>query len=220
MENLASVSVLRIRPAREADSAFLAWVILAATRSHLPTGWFDIAVQLPETGTLKFIEGLTRTKAESWWHWSRFFVAENDGFPVSALCAFRSGEGYPLSQPAMAEVTTAQGWSDEDVSAMWERAAYMFTCAMDSHDDRWAIENVAVRPAFRGRGIARQLVGHAVEKGRENGFGTAQISVMIGNMPARRAYEAAGFSLAEEKRHPDFELAAGSPGLWRFTREL
>ena len=220
MEKPASISTLTVRLGREADSAFLAWVILAATRSHLPRGWFDIALALPETETLKFIEGLTRTRAESWWHWSRFYVAENDGFPVGALCAFRSGDGYPLSQPAMAEVTEAQGWSDADVSAMWERAAYMFTCAMDSHDGRWAIENVAVRPAFRGRGIARQLVGHAVEKGREDGFGTAQISVMIGNMPARRAYEAAGFSLAEEKRHPDFELAAGSPGLWRFTREL
>jgi len=215
-----SVGTLTVRPAREADSAFLAWVILAATRSHLPAGWFDIALALPETESLKFIEGLTRTKAESWWHWSRFHVGEIDGFAVGALCAFRSGEGYPLSQPAMAEVTTAQAWSDDDISAMWERAAYMFTCAMDSHDDRWAIENVAVRPAFRGRGIARQLVEHAVKKGQEGGFGTAQISVMIGNMPARHAYEAAGFSLAEEKRHPDFELAAGSPGLWRLTREL
>ena len=220
MEIPASVSALTVRPAREADSAFLAWVILAATRSHLPKGWFDIALALPETETLKFIEGLTRTEARSWWHWSRFFVAETEGFPVGALCAFRSGDGYPLSQPAMAEVTEAQGWSEADVSAMWERAAYMFTCAMDSHDDRWAIENVAVRPAFRGRGIARQMVEHSAEKGREAGFTTAQISVMIGNLAARRAYEAAGFSLAEENRHPDFELVAGSPGLWRLTREL
>ncbi len=211
---------LTIRAARETDSAFLAWVILAATRSHLPRGWFDIALCLPETETLKFIDGLTRTEAPSWWHWSRFLVAEVDGFPVGALCAFRSGDGYSLTTPALTEVTTALGWREADTAAMWDRAAYMFTCAMDSHDDRWAIENIAVRPAFRGREIARTLVGHAAGLGREEGCDTAQISVMIGNAAARRAYEAAGFSLAEEKRHPDFELEAGSPGLWRFTRAL
>ena len=220
METPARKGFVDIRPARESDGAFLAWVILAATRSHLAKGWFDIALELPEIETLKFVEGLTRTTAPSWWHWSRFTIAEFDGFPVGALCAFRSGEGYPLSAPAMTEVTTALGWTDADVTAMWERAAYMFTCAMDSHDDRWAIENIAVRPAFRGRGIARTLVEHAADRGREAGFETAQISVMIENLPARRAYEAAGFSLAEEKRHPDFELEAGSPGLWRFTKEL
>jgi hypothetical protein len=38
-------------------------------------------------------------------------VAEVDGQAAGALCAFRAGDGYPLSQPAMVEVARSLAWS-------------------------------------------------------------------------------------------------------------
>jgi hypothetical protein len=54
--------------------------------------------------------------------------------------------------------------------------------------------------------------------GRERGHTQSQIAVLIGNTPAQRAYESAGFRVADEKRHPDFERAIGSPGIRRLLR--
>ena len=209
-----------IRPARPGDCAFLAWVMLAATRGHLTKGWFDITLDMPEPDCLAFLERLAQTRSHSWWHWSHFHVAEADGVPLGALCAFRAGEGYALSQIAMDEVTSNLGWSEADVAAMWSRAAYIFSCAVNAADDVWAIENVAVKPEARKKGIGRALTGHALRLGREAGCPDAQLSVLIGNIAARKTYEAAGFALSEEKRHADFERAAGGPGLWCFRRAL
>ena len=128
--------MLRTRLATESDAAFLAWAILAAARSHREQGWFDIVLDRPEHECLDYLKQLTLTSTRSWWHYSRFRVAEVDGQPAAALCAFRAGDGYPLSQAAMTEVARSLAWSDEEQAAMWSRGAYMFTCVIEADDDR------------------------------------------------------------------------------------
>ena len=93
-----------IRPAEPRDADFLAWVILAATRSHVAKGWFDIVLARPEPQCLEYLKRLAVTPARSWWHYSRFHVAEVDGNKAPRLCAFRAGDAYPLSAAAMGEV--------------------------------------------------------------------------------------------------------------------
>jgi translation initiation factor 4G len=109
---------------------------------------------------------------------------------------------------------------EEEQATMWQRGAYLFTCAMESSDDLWTIENVATLHAHRGRGLAGLLLEHALEEGRQKGFGQAQITFLIGNDAAERAYAKAGFTFAGEKRHQDFAVAVGAPGLCRFVRQL
>jgi hypothetical protein len=92
------MSTPAIREAREEDARFIGWAILAATRSHMPGGWFDIALGLDEQGCLAFTGELARSETHSWWHYSNFFIAESGGTPAAALCAFRAGDGYPRSQ--------------------------------------------------------------------------------------------------------------------------
>ena len=48
------MSALAIKEARKEDAPFIGWAILAATRSHMPRGWFDIALGLDEAGCLAF----------------------------------------------------------------------------------------------------------------------------------------------------------------------
>ena len=76
-----------VRPAEPPDADFLAWTILAATRSQLPRGWFDIVLARPESFCLDFLRRRVLTETRSWWHYTRFHVAEVDGDMAAALCA-------------------------------------------------------------------------------------------------------------------------------------
>lgn len=209
-----------IRPAREDDADFLAWAILIAARSHLAKGWFDVVLEGPEASRLDYLRRLTLTPTRSWWHYSRFLVAEQDGIPVAALSAFRADDAYALSQQAMAEVARELGWSDATQQAMWQRGAYIFACTFKSDDDAWAIENVATLPAYRGRGTTVQLLEQAVAEAERNGAPRVQITFYIGNDAAERVYAKAGFKFHDEKRNPEFEAVTGSPGLRRYVRDV
>jgi ribosomal protein S18 acetylase RimI-like enzyme len=211
---------IQIRPAQPHDADFLAWAILTAARSHRDKGWFDIILNAPEDACLEYLRRLTLTTTRSWWHYSRFHIARVGEQVAATLCAFRAGDGYPLSQPAMVEVAQSLGVSEQEQAAMWHRGTYLFTCVMESSDDLWTIENVATLPAHRRRGLAGVLLERAFEEGRQQGFGEAQITFLIDNDAAERAYVKAGFTFAGEKRHQDFAAAVGAPGLRRFVRRL
>jgi GNAT superfamily N-acetyltransferase len=194
--------------------------MLASARSHLDKGWFDIVLNQPEDVTLDYLRGLALTPAPSWWRYSRFHIAEVDGVAASAIAAFRAGDAYPLSQQAMLEAAASVGMTEAAVGEMWQRGSYIFTCTLDTSDDVWAIENVATLPGFRRRGLAGALLQHALENGRRAGSAQAQITFLIGNDAAERAYAKAGFLFDGERRHPAFEAATGSPGLRRYTLDL
>ena len=204
-----------VRQARQDDAPFLAWCILAAGRAHLDRGWYDIALGLDELGCLGALERLVQTRTPSWWRFDHWLVAEVDGRPAAGLAAFGSS-AFAASEPAMSEALTGLGWTGSEVGQVWGRGAYIFSCALAPEDHEvWVIENVAVRPEHRGEGLSDALLAEALRVGRARGFEDAQISFVIGNEAAERAYARAGFELLEEKRHPDFEAAVGAPGLRR-----
>ena len=209
-----------IRPAERTDAKFIAWAIQTASRSHRPKGWFDIILERPERFCLEFVERLVLTKARSWWHYSRFHIAEVDGKPAAALSAFRAGEGYALTVPAMNELFASYAWDDAEQNAIWARSAYIFTCTFDGHDDAWTIENVATLPQHRKRGLAGTLISHVLPWGKRLGLAEAQISFLIGNDAAESAYARAGFVLDGERRSAEFLAATGSPGLRRYVKPL
>jgi ribosomal protein S18 acetylase RimI-like enzyme len=189
-----------IRKAGREDADFLAWIILAASRGHLARGWFDIALDQSESRSLEFLRRLSITNAPSWWHYSRFVVAEVAGKPAAALSAFRAGEAYPLSQAAMSETAESLGVPIAEQSAVWQRGAYIFLCAMDGQDDSWTVENIATLPSYRGRGLTTALLARVIEDGRARRLKEAQITFLIGNQPAERTYRKAGFDFAGERR--------------------
>lgn len=61
-----------------------------------------------------------------------------------------------------------------------------------------------VEPAFRGLGIGRRLVAEAVDFSRRAGYGEVILWTQDCLTSARRIYQAAGFTLAEEERHHAF----------------
>ncbi len=211
---------LGLRFARADDADLLAWTILTAGRAHLQRGWYDIAFGLPEAQCLGLLRRLVVAETPSWWRYDRWLVAEADGVPAGALAVFASG-AFASSEPALAETLRDLGWTDADIAQVWARGAYVFSCAMaPAEREAWTIENVAVRPEHRGKGVAGRLIANALELGRSQGFAEAQISFVIGNQAAERAYAKAGFRPAEERRSPEFQAAVGAPGLKRFTQPL
>jgi ribosomal protein S18 acetylase RimI-like enzyme len=59
--------------------------------------------------------------------------------------------------------------------------------------DVWYVSGVGVRPEYRRRGIARQLVSASLEMIRERGGRIALLDVIDGNYPAYKLYQNLGF---------------------------
>ena len=211
---------IHIRPAVESDVPFLAWVQQEAARSHLPQGFWDLAFPGPEADRLRIVGRLCKASARSFCHWTGFLVAEADGRAAAALSAYTKpsvAAGSALFE-AIGEALDAERWSEEERHGMNVRITPFLTCVPDTAEDAWIIEWVATWPEYRGKGLVRALLYEILDRGRERGHAQAQIAVLIGNTPAQRAYEGVGFRVVDEKTHPDFERATGSPGIRRLLR--
>ena len=211
-----------IRPAVENDVPFIAWVQQEAARSHLPRGFWDFAYPGAEVDRLRIVGRVSKASARSFCHWSGFLVAEVDDRAAAALSAYTQpsvAAGSALFE-AIGEALDAERWGDKAREAMGVRIAPFLTCLPDTPEDAWIIEWVATRPEYRGKGLVRALLHEILARGRLRGHAQSQIAVLIGNTPAQRAYEGVGFRVADEKTHPDFERAVGSPGIRRLLRQL
>ncbi len=213
-------AVTTIRRADPEDADFIAWTILAAQRGHRPRGWFDIALDWPEPLCRAFVRRIALAQTRSWWHISHFLIAEADGMPAAALCALRAGGSSKDARSAIVEVANAVELDAAEQSAIWQRGAYAGKCWTPGDDDNWLIEHVAAKPSHRGGELAQALLEHARAAGKAAGYRRACIVSYIGNDAAERCYAKAGFTFAEEKRHPEFEALTGAPGFRRFERAL
>jgi ribosomal protein S18 acetylase RimI-like enzyme len=212
---------VRTRRATTNDAAFLAWTMLAASRSHLPRAMWDVTLDRPEAECLAFLTELARTETRSWSHHSRFLVAEVDGRPAAALCGYDPVEdGTSSFMESVGEAAAVVGWSAGEVGAMWERSGPIVLCRSDDAEGAWIIENVAALPAYRRCGLVNRLLREVLDEGQFRGHRIAQSTMLIGNTPAQRAYEKVGFVVDAEKRHPEFEAVIGAPGMMRLLRPL
>jgi ribosomal protein S18 acetylase RimI-like enzyme len=210
-----------IRRARESDASFVAWTQQTAARSHLERGFWDVAIPGLDAPRLELISALARSQPEAFCHWKRFLIAEVDGAPAAALSGYEPARhGGAAFIEALAGTLRRAGWSNVEAEALYARTTSFMTCIPETPDDAWVVEWVATVPAQRGHGHVKQLLGAILEEGRRQGYGRAQIAVLIGNVPAQKAYEGAGFAVVDEKTHEDFEREYGTPGIRRMLRAL
>jgi ribosomal protein S18 acetylase RimI-like enzyme len=79
---------------------------------------------------------------------------------------------------------------------LWEQEGQLAGMTMVQRrgsSDTWVVGTVAVRPAYRRRGIARKLVSASLDLIRQHGGKKAILSVIDGNLPAYALYESLGF---------------------------
>ncbi len=205
-----------IRQGKREDAPFLAQVMLLASRGHLRRGVWDLIIGGDEAYCLDYLLRLALAEPISLCHYASFLVAECDGRPAAALCGFDPNQGGWLvvgrNQDRIAEHL---GWTPADFRKSAERASPVWPCIPGQAEGAWVVENVATLPEFRRRGLIDALLAKILEEGRRRAHRLSQITILIDNAPAQRAYEKAGFAVVDEKRSPDFEAALGSPGFRR-----
>jgi ribosomal protein S18 acetylase RimI-like enzyme len=210
---------IRIVPATREHVPFVAWVMLAAGRSHLPVGFYDFYAGGDESNVLRYLEALATTDIEHFGHFSTFLIAEVDGVPAAGMCGyFEASHGQIMA--GMAEADAKLGRSEDEVNAGGLRAGSILHVLPEHIPNVWIVEHVATAPQFRRRGLIERLMASMLERGRERGASTADIGVFINNDAAQRAYEKCGFQVIDEKRHADFEAAYGTPGVRALRRAI
>jgi len=211
---------ITIQEAQPSDASFLAWAIVTAGRAHLDRGIWDVVLDATEEDILSLLRELVVSERPHLFHQSCFLVAHADGKPVAALSGHDPTKlGYPALRVALEEVLKKPGVKQLELK-MNERTEQVLATIPEPVEGAWVIDSATTLPAYRRQSIMDRLLTAILGKGRKQGFKKAQLSIYIGNFPARRTYEKQGFVFLDEKRDPVFEEEIGSPGMARFVREI
>lgn len=202
-------------------SGFLAEVILAASRSQLEQGPFDLAFQAEKDELLALLEWMVLSDHVTSCHYSNFLIAEIEGKPIGALSLFDpSGpEVLPLGA-ALADACEGLGYEGDYPDQALRRLEALQRCLAPARRATWTIEWVAVAPTHRRLGIAGRLLGEAIAKTRSAGAEQLQVSTYVDNAAAIAAYQKAGFTALQERRDPAVERLLGTPGLVELIRDV
>ncbi len=214
-------SNVAVVPATPDHSAFLAQVVLAASRSQLARGPFDVALRLDDRDVLDILEWMTLSELVSNCHFTKFLVAEIDGEPAGALAAFDAAETdlLPLGA-ALSDAYSGLGHDETGLAEVMNRIEALRRCLPTAVPGTWTVEWVAVDAVHRRRGICAALMRAILAKGAARGLREAQISTYTGNDAAIKTYERAGFRIESERRDPQFSAVLGVPGMITMLRNV
>src|ERR1700694_2667801 len=107
---------VKIVPARQEHVPFVAWVMMAAGRSHLPLGFYDFLAGGDEANVLRYCETLATTQQPHFAHYSTFLVAEVNGVPAAGMCGYFEEEHGDILA-GLAEADATLGRSPEEIAA-------------------------------------------------------------------------------------------------------
>ena len=97
-------SKVSVRRATEDDATFLSWILLEASRSSLPRGFYDVLFDdCGEGELLAILKDLVLTHEPSFTRWDCFLIAEIDGI--------HAGGNHPRATSARRKLTTLWGRS-------------------------------------------------------------------------------------------------------------
>ncbi len=102
-------------------------------------------------------------------------------------------------------VTQAQAWLDPaGFAALARWFEYGGFVLPPVPEDAWYLQNLAIVPEVRGRGIGERLLVGAIDRARSAGLARLHLDLYAEN-PARRLYERAGLCTIVETRVPPLE---------------
>jgi GNAT superfamily N-acetyltransferase len=147
------------------------------------------------------------------------FVAVSDERVVGVVeCGGRSGPGPGPGSllPLLPQVVPALGTAlPKAVYGMWLQGKVSFAPVRDA----FAVVELYVDEAMRGKGIGGRLLAFAEEQARAGGWKRMCLETGAAN-PARRLYERHGFEVIETKLNAEYERLTGSPGRILMAKEL
>ena len=215
------MTVANIRDATPDDVDFIAWVMLTASRSQLDRGIWEYLNDYSEDEALDLLRRIAVTDVVHLFHHSLFVIVEIDGVPAAGMCGYDSEtQGFEQYGAALGAVI-AECPQHLDPEEMGRRGGVLLSgFPPPPPGRRFVVENVATRADFRRRGLVSLLLNYLFDRGRDRGFTDSQISVFIGNDPARAAYLKAGFDVAAEARSDGWAEEIGCPGTELMLRPL
>jgi ribosomal protein S18 acetylase RimI-like enzyme len=190
---------LSTRKATIADIPFLARIEYEASLPPLNQCFWEDILQDTETSALQFIEAMLKADASNWGNVADFWILEEQGKSVAAAAGYLPNpEDYcPLRLSCLDRIAQDLTWSDKTVTAFSDRYEQFWggDCRPSflTPQAPWIVENVAVLPEARGRGLGKVLLKALLEQGRSQQHSHAGIMVINGNDVARHTYESLGF---------------------------
>jgi len=208
------------REAIAEDAGPIAFLAHLAGQGHARISTYDLIVPGPPgplAQRIYMIKRLVAADTVSMLHFSHHRVASADGRVVACAGALDSSGARLLSFVAALRET---GWTASEISAMRSGVAAYNRVEPPVASDAWMIENVAVLPEHRRKGLASGLIELTLGEGRRRGWRRAQLAVHIGNGAALGLYRGQGFEVTGERVDPEFEALFGCPGMWEMSRPL
>lgn len=192
-------ATLTTRKATIADIPFLVRIEYEASLPPFDHCFWEDLLEGTDTTALQFIEAELKTDASNWGHVGDFVILEEQGKPVAAAAGYAPNwDDYsPLRLSRLDEIARELGWSKATASMFRDRYLELFAGDLQpfflTPQAPWIIENVAVLPEARGRGLGKILLKAVLEEGKSQQHSHAGIMVINGNDRARRTYESVGF---------------------------
>ena len=201
-----------IRPTTPADAPAVAQLMYLAGKSHVQRSIYELMFPEDMEEILRKLAALFTAATPSFYHYSHYLVSEVDGEVAGCLCGYNEREAGGRK---LAEALSEIGIDKEEGRAMYRRMLPFHRVNPRHFEDSWVVEHVAVFPEFRRLGIVSSLLEEVLRQGRERGYRSAELNMLIGNEPALGAYIKAGFVIVEERTDEEFMRIFGSPGMAR-----
>jgi GNAT superfamily N-acetyltransferase len=194
-------AALRTRKATIADLSFVARMAYEASLPPLNHCFWDDLLPGTETDGLTFITAMLRVGASNWGNVEDFVILEEQGYPVAAAAGYcpDAVDYRPLKLAALPALAQDLGWSPETLHLFRDRYEQFWQFDLQplclQPQATWIIENVAVMPTARGRGLGKVLIQALLAEGKARHHSHAGIMIINGNEAAQRTYESVGFKL-------------------------
>jgi GNAT superfamily N-acetyltransferase len=155
-------------------------------------------------------------------------ILEEQGQPVAAAAGYiPNPEDYcPLRLSHLHQIAKDLEWTEQTTSAFRERYLQFWggDCqpAFLAPYAPWIIENVAVLPEARGRGLGKALLTALLAEGKSQHHTTAGIMIINGNDAARHTYEVLGFK-PYQAFHAEYfatQFQIDFPGITKFSLQF
>ena len=159
-----------LRPAIMEDAPFVAWTVLTAL--DLPTDDITMALRACQ-------------RDDTLYSWRHATLAVDGDKPVGCLVAY---EGARYAE--MRERTWNLIWGRDD------NATSFAGVELETYPGEYYLDSMAILPQYRGKGIGRQLLLHAVEQGKRLGCSCSCSTLIVSTDKPRLQvhYQSIGFT--------------------------
>ncbi len=153
--------------------------------------------------------------------WDTTYFAMDQDQVLGFLVTFHAPEfreRIATLAPAWGDLVANGDITEAEITGVLERSEHARWLNPETRPGIQYIHAIAVKPEHRGKQIGVKLISHAMELGRQNGYGTLELDVLSDN-PAVNFYQSMGLEILAETRAPK-PMEYGVPPEYRMGIKL